>query len=472
MKKKPARSNSPVLAPAKTQIDPVQSFITQVEAAIDEHCSVNQIWSWLASVSSAFETDHYLLSDERLEKAGLLRDVGSMDWSTSGIYRLCAEVAIPVSGLEASVAHGPEPDEMADSWLIVNQRHPDAADLLMQGRLGTGIRMVMGIDRKAVLDLANIVAFHALDSAYLAAEDARRRLRDPLQLEIRALATNKVPRNGALAQCLREAWGRATEVHTIFRHSSSVASQADSEWIGALGLNGRAVAQRSGMSPSDAELVELLAVLLEEGQAATDHLIQSLDALRTKQWSLQEVHRWLGTPAIPLLWNNVVRAAHVHSAVRSVEVGVGIPGEGRREHYCTTDSWAEQIVRDTAAGYPPSDLSVTGFELPAELPRLLCHRLRIDVVQDEDAIPQKFVDAAARERAAGNTDACWQEPYTFEKVVKGLERAGKKHGSRFLVEPSKEGNALIESASADPADERNQRALVEAQGRLWFRLRL
>jgi len=472
MKKKSDRSNGPALAPSDTQIDPVESFLKHVEAAIDQHCSVNQLWSRLASMSPDFETDHYSYSDEELEKAGILRNVGGLTWSSSALSKICADVAIPMSGLEASAAHGPEPDEMTDSWLLVHQNYPEAADLLMQGRLGTGIRMVMAVDRDAVLDLANIVAFHALDAAFLAAQDARLRLRDPLQLEIQALATNKVPRNGALAQCLRDAWERATEVHAIFQRSGPVASREDSEWVGALGMNDRAAAQRFGMAQRDAELIGLLAVLLEEGQSATDHLIQLLDGHRSKQWSLQEVHRWLQTPAIPLLWNNALRAGHVHSAVRRIDVGAGDQDEGKRDRssaYCT---WAEQIVLDTAEGNPPENLMPTGFELPAELPRLLSHRLRIDVVQDEDAIPKKFVDAAVRERASGSNDWCWQQPYSFEKVIEGLAREGKKHGSRFLVDASKEGNALMDSALANPNDLKSQRTLIEAQGRLWFRLRL
>lgn len=472
MKKKRAGLTSSVLAPAKGQIKPLESFIKHVQAAIDDHCSVNQIWSWLASVAPTFETEHYLIADEKMERAGILRDVSSVDWSIGCLSRLCADVAIPVSGLDHSVAHGPEPDEMTDSWLIVRKDYPEAAGLMMQGKLGTGIQMVMATDPKAVFDLTNIVAFHALDSAYRAARDAQLRLRDPLQLYIHALATNKVPRNGALAHSLREAWTRASEVHTIFRNSGPIASQEDSEWVGALGLNDRAVAQRHGMAPSDPELIGLLAVLLKEGQAGTDHLVQSLDGRRTKQWSLQEVHRWLQTPAIPLLWNSVLRAAQVHSAVSRVDVGVGIPDEAKRFRSGNEISWAEQIVRDTAQGNPPRDLMPKDFTLPAELPRLLCHRLRIDVVQDEDAIPKKFSDAAARERATGNTDACWQEPYTFEKVVEGLALEGKNHGSRFLVEASKEGNALIARASSDPTDRLHRRILIEAQGRLWFRLRL
>ncbi|WP_157081453.1 hypothetical protein, partial [Sphingomonas koreensis] len=432
MKKKRAGLTSSVLAPAKGQIKPLESFIKHVQAAIDDHCSVNQIWSRLASVAPSFETEHYSIADYEMERWGILRDVSSVDWSIGCLSRLCADVAIPASGLDTSVAHGPEPDEMTDSWLIVRKNHSEAAGLMMQGRLGTGIQMVMAADPEAVFDLAYIVAFNALDSAYRAAQDARGRLRDPLKLDIHALATNKVPRNGALAQNLREAWKRASEVHTIFRNSGPVASQQDSELVGALRLNDRAVAQRHGMAPSDSELIGLLAVLLKEGQAETDHIVQSLDGRRTKQWSLQEVHRWLHTPAIPLLWNSVLRAAQVHSAVRRVDVGAGIQDEAKRFRSGDEISWAEQIVRDTAQGNPPRDLMPNGFMLPAELPRLLCHRLRIDVVQDEDAIPKKFSDAAAREQAAGNTDACWQEPYTFEKVVEGLGREGKNHGSRFL----------------------------------------
>lgn len=472
MKKKPARQGGPVLAPSHTQIDPVKSFLKHVDAAIDEHCSVNQLWSWLASVSPTFETDHYLYSDEELKKAEILRNVGNLTWSADAISRLSADVAMPTSGLEASTAQGPTAEEMRDSWLLVYKDHPQAADLMMEGRLGTGIRMVMAVDREAVQDLANIVAFHALESAYLAAQDAQRRLRDPLQLEINALGTNKVPRNGAFARYLREAWERATELHSIFQRPGPIASQEDSGWVGALGLNDRAIAQRHRMASSDAELIGLLAVLLAEGQAATDNLIVSLDGRRTKKWSLQEVHRWLGTPAIPLLWNNVLRSAHVYAAVRRQDVGVGISEESKRDQSGAEHHWADQIVIDTAHGNPPEDLMPADFTVPAELPRLLCHKLRIDVVQDEDAIPRKFADAAAREREAGNTDACWQEPYTFDKFIEGFGDEAKKHGSRFLVEASKEGNALIKKASADPVDQCNRRILIEAQGRLWFRLRL
>lgn len=113
-----------------------------------------------------------------------------------------------------------------------------------------------------------------------------------------------------------------------------------------------------------------------------------------------------------------------------------------------------------------------GYRLPAELARLLFHYLRIDVVQDEDTIPRKFLAAAARERASGNPDPIWQEPYTSEKVIAGLAHEGKSHGSRFLVEASKEANAMLKTAAQAPTSKRNARILAEAQGRLWFRLRL
>lgn len=472
MRKKTSPPHGKALAPSKVQINPFTSFVQHVKAAMDQYCTINIRWYYMEAMASVFETNSYDYGEGMMHKDGILRDMEGFDWSDEALIQLCEMVALPAIALDAAHALGPAAQDMADSWKAIRDGHKEAAGLLMEGYLGTGIRIVMAVDPDALLDLANIVAFHALDSAYLAALDARERLRNPLQIDLRSLESNKVPRNGALASCLREEWDRATYVHEIFNRTDIWANKPDTEWASELGLNERALEAQLGWAVNTEDLLGLLALLLEEGKAATANLPALLERHRSKRWSLQEVHRWLGTPAIPLLWNSVLRAGHVHSAVRRVDVGVGIAGEGKRDRSAATESWAEQIVRDTNAGDPPSDLLATGFEVSAELPRLLCHRLRIDVVQDEDAIPRKYAAAAVRERARGNADPCWHEPYTFEKVVEGLEHEGKAHGSRFLVEASTEGNSLIEDAIANPDDQKKRRVLVEAQGRLWFRLRL
>ncbi|MBN2973432.1 hypothetical protein JW805_15590 [Roseomonas aeriglobus] len=471
-KLRPSQSAGAVLAPSGIRVNPLDTFMKHVEAAIDEHNGPNICWYWLETLARDFDTIIHDVGDGQLRFDGILRDTAHTDWSEDGLARLCDMVAIPAIGLDASAAHGPDANEMAASWAIIRKEHPRAAEALMSGRLGTGIRMVLAEDSQATADLANVVAFHALDSAHLAALDARDRLRDPLQLEVGDLSSNKVPRNGALAKQLEQAWDDATYARRIFQLSGKRADATDTAWVEALGLHGRAFELRLGLDASDEDLLGLLAILLEEGEAATAHLPQLLERHRTKQWSLQEVHRWLKTPAIPLLWNSVVRAAHVHSAVRHQDIGDSTSGGSKRDDVVSYFSWAEQIVVDTNRGFPPADLLPRSFTLPAELPRLLCHRLRIDVVQDEDAIPRKYVAAAARERARGNTDPCWQEPYTFGKVIEGLVHEDKNHGSRFLVEASKEGNAIFEKAAKNASCQKNRRILIEAQGRLWFRLRL
>lgn len=468
----PSQSAGAVLAPSSIKVNPLDTFMKHVEASIDVHSGPNICWYWLETLASDFDTIIHDVGDTQLRADGILRDTAHVDWSSDGLARLCDAVAIPAVALDASAAPGPDANEMAASWAIIHKEHPYAAETLLEGRLGTGIRMVLAEDSDATGDLANIVAFHALDSANLAAVDARDRLRDPLQLEIGDLSSNKVPRNGALAEQLEQAWDDATYARRIFQLSGKQADATDTAWVEALGLHGRAFELRLGFDACDEDLLGLLAILLEEGEAATAHLPELLERHRTKQWSLQEVHRWLKTPAIPLLWNSVVRAAHVHSAVRHQDIGESASGQGRRDNVVSYLSWAEQIVVDTNRGFPPADLLPKSFTLSAELPRLLCHQLRIDVVQDEDAIPRKYVAAAARERARGNTNPCWQEPYTFGKVIEGLVHEDKSHGSRFLVEASKEGNAIFEEAAKDASCQKNRRILMEAQGRLWFRLRL
>ncbi len=103
------------------------------------------------------------------------------------------------------------------------------------------------------------------------------------------------------------------------------------------------------------------------------------------------------------------------------------------------------------------------------LKRKLHRALRINVVHDPKAIPPKFHQLAAK---AAGTSILFSHPITFAKVhgaLKDLDPENKeKFGSEYLTVSAR----LYEAARARPSERRNAALLKEAQGRLWFRLRL
>ncbi|MES2337111.1 MAG: hypothetical protein V4537_03320 [Pseudomonadota bacterium] len=456
------------------QINPNLSFEDNLASYSEHHCTINQQWVKMTGMAGNFSAGYTWYSQKELIRFGILRDTRSVDWSIRGLERACQAVCLTQAGLDESGAIAPDPAQMAASWVRIRRCHQVASDHLMAGRLQTGFQMVLAADAAEAPVLADILAFHALDSAYRAAEDGRQRFRDPFQIAVMQISGDSNLRNFAYARSMRQNSAQAREVRQIFdrsRRTGNRANERDTERMTGLGYLYQAAEQRAGMDATDARLRQSLGQQLKDGEAHVSQIMRTITAKQSRQWNPQEVHRALGTPALQLLWNHVDCAAHVYGAECVKQVATGVSDDGRPVPYSSSNSWAEDIVKATAAGRPPADLMPQGYHVPAELARLLFHFLRIDVVQDEDAIPRKFW-TAARERANGNPDPIWQEPYTSEKVIMGLAHEGKSHGSRFLVEASKEASAMLRIAAEEPTAPRNARILAEAQGRLWFRLRL
>lgn len=457
------------------QINPSLSFEDNLASYSEHHCTINQQWVKMTEMAGNFSAGYTPYSEKELIRFGVLRDTRSVDWSIRGLERACQAVCLTQAGLDESGAIAPDPAQMAASWFRIRRRHQVASEYLMAGRLQTGFRMVLAADAAEAPVLADILAYHALDSAYRAAEDARQRFRDPFQIAVMQISGDRNLRNFACARSMRQVSAQARETLQIFDRSRSTGNRAnkrDTEWMTGLGYNDQAAEQRAGMDTTDARLRQSLGQQLKDGEALVSQIMGTITAKQSRQWNPQEVHRALGTPALQRLWNHVDCAAHVYGAELAKVVAKGVSADGKPVPHLSSTSWAEEVVKATAAGRPPADLMPQGYHLPAELARLLFHFLRIDVVQDEDAIPRKFRDAAARERANGNPYPIWQEPYTSQKVIMGLTLEGKSHRSRFLVEASKEASAMLKTAAKTPTSPQNARILVEAQGRLWFRLRL
>lgn len=302
------------------QINPNLSFEDNLASYSEHHCTINQQWVKMTEMAGNFSAGYTPYSEKELILFGILRDTRSVDWSIRGLERACQAMSLTEAGLDESGAIAPDPAQMAASWVRIRQRHQVASNHLMAGKLQTGFQMVLAEDAAEAPVLADILAFHALDSAYRAAEDGRQRFRDPFQIAVMHLTGDSNLRNFAFSQSMRQTFDQAGKVHQIFdrsRRTKNRANKRDTEWMTGLGYTDQALDQRAGMDARDARLRQSLGQQLKDGEALVSKITRTITAKQSRQWNPQEVHRALGTPALQLLWNHVDCAAHVYGAERA-----------------------------------------------------------------------------------------------------------------------------------------------------------
>jgi len=424
---------------------------TQIAADLN---IVSLVWTQLHDIATRI-TCLDRADQATLAKTRTTRDLGTIAWNRSSLTDHVSAMVSPDSDTADRLLLGLTADvqEAVNALLELYDDTPAAAELILEGRLKSATQQRAN---RWLLEIAlrEMLSFHAFECAQLAAQDAYLRVWN--FTGIKTLDENgTVPAtSGKIKNAVCQQLQAAKTTFAIFVASPLKASEADTEWLEQLGITDLAKDYLEVLEGlHGANLQQHITRLVFEAKDLFAQIESQVACLEQKPGELRHhANLTFNDPALAKLW------------ILCSQMSAVLDGE---EYQAQTGNDAERLVQALIENESPW---LRPFNPNKPLLKRKLHRaLRVNIVKDPKAVPPKYSKLTARSRSGAS---CFGPSASFAQIHDAEMAHDSKKYEQFGSEYQTNASSLYNGAVADPKDVKNAVFLLEAQGRLWFRLRL
>lgn len=460
--KRPKTAKFTFEVPMPPRID--RPFPELVEDVRSKLPIVTTEWQRLLGISlriEALEGDDWATLIERQ----IIRDVPDISWTREWLIDHL-KLMVDREGTARSLFELAilDPGNAADAFLALHSRTPSAAIDLIRGQIATaasGLRSAIDVatdpsdERADYADwLAEILPFHAIECAQLAADDAYRRYHHVFGIPSLEKSGEKGTKAGVLKNMALQQMGATKQVVQVRERSPAKSNDKDTARIEKLGITDFGKAQeRVWLKEHGGQLPGLIDAFWKQADALIPHTEARIEEFEKNPGaSRAPADVMFGDPALKQFWPVCASM----SAFCNIQDSKGRPGP--------LSLAVEALLNGDTPRIPK------GAEKDAMLPRAMHRAYRMTIVHDDREVPKLYLQEAEKRRGSG--DALWEPPVTFDKVYAALLVMKATTETVLISDYAKQARAMMDTAEEKPDTPEKARHRLQADGRLWFRLRL